>query len=114
MPKLKCEVYQCKYNYNNNCSKKTIDIDGVNSKCKSDTTCASFEYRSDNSYNYEFATLEKPLEQKTEVFCDVVQCVFERGQKCCADRIVIKNLPNKNAQLTNNLVTHCHTFESKD
>lgn len=114
MPKLKCEVYQCKYNHDNSCLKKTIDIDGENSKCKDDTTCSSFEYKTDDTFNYEFATLENTKEQKTEVFCDVVQCVFERGQKCCADRIVIKKTPNKNAQISNSLITHCHTFESKD
>lgn len=114
MPKLKCEVYQCKYNHDNCCLKQTIDIDGINSKCKSDTRCSSFEYRDTDTYNYEFSSLDKLPEQKTEVFCDVVQCVFERGQKCCADKIVIKNLLNKNAELNNNLITHCHTFESKD
>lgn len=114
MPKLKCEVTLCKYNHDNNCMKKTIDIDGFNSKCKNDTSCSSFEYKADDSFDYEFATMDKSREQKTEVFCDVVQCVFERGQKCCADRIVIKNTPNKTAHSSNNLLTHCHTFESKD
>ena len=41
MPKLKCEVGQCAHNYNNCCLKKAIDIDGVESKCKSDTSCLS-------------------------------------------------------------------------
>lgn len=114
MPKLKCEVFQCKYNQDSCCLKETIDIDGINSKSKSETRCMSFKYKEPNSYNYEFSLLEKTPNQKTEVYCDVVQCVFERGQKCYADKIVIKNLPNKSSELSNNLITHCQTFESKD
>ena len=114
MPKIKCEVNQCKYNNKNSCLKHSIDIDGIDSRCKNDTACSSFVYQSLEDHNYEFARIEKPLEQKTEVFCDVIKCVFERGQKCYADRIVIKNSPNHNAQLTNNIHTHCYTFESKD
>lgn len=114
MPKIKCEVSQCKYNNDSSCLKNTIDIDGIDSKCKSDTYCSSFEYKEKSSFNYEFATLGKKESPKTEVYCDVVQCVFEKGQKCYADKIEIKNLPNKNAQLSNSLITHCYTFESKD
>jgi hypothetical protein len=114
MPKIKCEVHQCKYNINNGCTKRTIDIDGIDSRCKIDTSCSSFVYQPDQNHNYEFARIENFEEHKTDVFCDVIKCVFERGQKCYADRIIIKNTPNENAQITNNIYTHCHTFESKD
>lgn len=114
MPKLKCEVGQCAHNYNNCCLKKAIDIDGVESKCKSDTSCLSYEYRGESRLNYEFATFDEPTDNATEVYCDVIQCVFEKGQKCYADRIVIKNVNSDNTKTTNNMITHCQTFESKD
>ena len=116
MPKIKCEVIQCYYNSNLTCGKNYIDVDGIDSRTKKDTACASFKYRDYEAINYEFANLD-PNAQHTEVYCDVVKCVFERGQKCYADRIVIKNTINPNENETaakNSFNTHCQTFESKD
>lgn len=114
MPKLKCNVYQCKYNYDSLCSRNNIDVGGMGSTCKTNTCCTNFEYRDNSQYLEEFAKLgEKPALQ-TEVYCDVVNCVFERGQKCYADKVVIKNVENTNLPFTSSAVTHCQTFESKD
>ena len=115
MPKLKCDVKQCKYNCDSLCSKQHIDVDGINSKSKKDTQCSSFEYCNPSDYNYEFSTLEQKPTEQTEVYCDVIQCVFERGQKCYADKVVIKNLQNStDGNKTTAAITHCQTFESKD
>ena len=117
MPKIKCEVEQCTYNSHSTCVKNHIDVDGINSKTKKDTACSSYKLRDLDSYNFEFANID-PKAQHTEVYCDVVQCVFERGQRCQADRIVIKNIFKENniddGKVKSSSITHCQTFESKD
>ena len=115
MPKVKCNVLNCRYNYDLLCSKKNIDVDGIDSKNKLDTQCSSYEYLNHDNYNVEFAKMENEPTPQTEVYCDVIKCVFERGQRCHADRIVIKTTEtkkdhNKHTKTT----THCETFESKD
>lgn len=113
MPKLICNVSECKYNCKSMCSKYAIDVDGIDSRCKKDTKCSSFKKKDDSLLNYEFANLEEITTPTTEVYCDVVKCVFERGQKCCADKVVIKSTHNVNSK-DSNVITHCETFESKD
>ena len=115
MPKVKCDVLNCKHNYDYLCSKHHIDVDGIDSKNKLDTRCSSYEYLKEGMFKTEFAKLENEPSVQTEVYCDVVKCVFERGQKCYADRIVIRNINSDNYKLNNSsTITHCETFESKD
>ena len=114
MPKLKCDVKECKYNYETMCSKIAIDVDGIDSKNKYDTKCSSFVCRSNDDLNYEFAKFENKPTPTTQVYCDVIKCVFERGQKCYADRIVIKHLNNGTTNPPLSTITHCETFESID
>jgi hypothetical protein len=42
MPKLKCKVENCAYNYDWLCKKNFIDVDGPSSKCKSQTACMGY------------------------------------------------------------------------
>lgn len=117
MPKIKCEVDQCAYNSHSTCIKNHIDVDGMDSRSKKDTACSSYKLKDFDAYSFEFANID-PNTQHTEVYCDVVRCVFERGQRCHADRIVIKNISNSNnfdnQNAKNSSITHCQTFESKD
>lgn len=110
MPKIKCEVDKCAFNSNLTCLKNSIDIDGIDSRTKKDTSCSSFQPKVNEDYFFEIANIDSSSNH-TEVYCDVVKCVFERGQRCQADRIVIKNVFNDKL---NNTTTHCQTFESKD
>ena len=41
MPKLKCKVEQCIYNYDWLCGKNYIDVDGPDAKTKKETRCSS-------------------------------------------------------------------------
>ena len=118
MPKLKWQVEQCIYNYDWLCAKNYIDVDGYHAKNKKDTFCNSYECKSNNN-NVEFAVLDGDTPSMiTEVYCDVTNCVFERGQRCYADRIEIKNVngalrvdPNQGVSPD---VTSCQTFECRD
>ena len=119
MPKLKCKVEQCIYNYDWLCAKNYIDVDGPTARCKNDTCCKSYEPKDENSTHFEFATLGGITPNiMTEVYCDATNCVFEKGQRCYADRIEIKNVSGnlyENGAKSGNVdVTNCQTFESID
>lgn len=119
MPKLKCKVEQCIYNYDWLCGKNYIDVDGPDAKNKRDTCCKSYVCKDVDTLNYEFATLGGVTPKAmTEVYCDATNCVFEKGQRCYADRIEVKNV---NDELKIDIdkgkspeVTNCQTFECKD
>lgn len=119
MPKLKCKVEQCIYNYDWLCGKNYIDVDGPDAKAKKETRCSSYQCRSADNSNYEFAVMGGLNPSiVTEVYCDATNCVFEKGQRCYADRIEIKNV-NGELKLgvkegTSREVTNCQTFECKD
>ena len=107
MPKLKCKVENCAYNYDWLCKKSFIDVDGVDSKTKVQTACMSFISNKDKKHNVEFAAFEKDPSINTEIYCDAVNCVYEKNQKCYADKVEIVSDSNN----LNNRSTHCQTFE---
>jgi hypothetical protein len=110
MPKLKCKVENCAYNYDWLCKKNFIDVDGPSSKCKSQTACMSYRNQNEASNDVEFATFEGKPKVNTEIYCDAVNCVYEKNQKCYADRVEIQVDNNEE----NCRSTHCQTFEPID
>lgn len=110
MPKLKCKAENCAYNYDWLCRKNTIDVDGPSSKCKNQTCCKSFCDKSDNSLDTEFATFDRMPSIHTEIYCDAVNCVYEKNQKCFADLVEILN----DGKTDKEHYTHCQTFEPID
>ena len=46
----------------------------------------------------------------TEIYCDAVNCVYEKNQKCFADRVEILN----DGKTDKEHYTHCQTFEPID
>ncbi len=116
MPKLKCSVNQCAHYNEGLCSKKYIDVDGPMSQTKKDTSCKSYLYKGNDLYDYEFSKLDQKPTLQTEVYCDAVKCVYEKGQRCYADKIEIENINADSKTLCTNDqgVTHCKTFEPRD
>lgn len=131
MPKIKCDVGECTYNYERQCTRKNIDVEGVTSTKKCQTYCESFLPKSDMTMNYEFASFDGKVHGISDVYCDAVCCVYEKGQKCYADQIYIKNSNVKakyNSEFGNDFNaedikpkaatvckdTECDTFECKD
>lgn len=112
MPKLKCKVENCAYNYDWLCMKNAIDVDGPTSKCKSQTCCKSYCNKNDASVDTEFATFDSSPSIHTEVYCDAVNCVYEKNQRCYADRIEILNDNSESGKESRS--THCQTFEPID
>ena len=115
MPKLYCKVEQCVHYNEGLCSKNYIDVDGSNARTKKDTFCKSYLLKNNDIFNYEFAEISTKPTIQTEVYCDVEKCVYEKGQRCYADRIEIANKGlNNNPKTSDITVTHCKTFEPKD
>ena len=117
MPKLSCDVSQCIHNTKGLCAKNYIDVDGPKANNKNETCCKSYLLDNPNSFNYEFAKEDsKNPTVQTEVYCDAIKCVYEKGQRCYADRIKIANtFKNEKTQMSKEpSVTHCQTFEPRD
>jgi hypothetical protein len=111
MSKLKCSVKHCLYNQNNLCGRNAISIDGYNSYSKSETCCESYSPISTHNFLYEISSLD--VKPETTIYCDAVNCVFQKDAKCHADHIEIKegvDKPGFKAIHT----TNCKTFECID
>lgn len=105
MPKLKCTVENCAHNYDYECKKRAIDVEGECSRCKEDTECVSYIERTKDANDTEFAKMSENSRLETEVYCDVDNCVYEKNDKCTADRVEIVGCNRCNKK------TNCHTFE---
>lgn len=91
MPKIKCDVKNCTYNYDTKCTRKNIDVESMQALIKDETYCESFVPKSNMTMNYEFASFDSKITPSSDVYCNVVNCVYEKNQKCYADHINIKN-----------------------
>ena len=64
MPKIKCDVKNCTYNYETKCTRRNIDVESMQALIKDETYCESFVPKSTMTMNYEFASFDgktKPL-----------------------------------------------------
>ena len=115
--RLQCKVNQCAHNADGLCAKNYIDVDGPESHNKKETSCKSYLLKDVDTYNYEFAEMGNNPSLQTEVYCDAINCVYEKGQRCYADRIEIANVDSEqstNKQSRKPETTHCKTFEPRD
>lgn len=111
MPKLKCSVKKCLYNQNNLCGRNAISVEGYDSYSKVETCCESFNPVSKHNFIYEFANLE--VKPETTIYCDALNCVFQKGSRCHADHIEIKEAHDKPG-IDAQHETNCKTFECID
>ena len=91
MPKIKCDVKNCTYNYETKCTRRNIDVESMQALIKDETYCESFVPKSTMTMNYEFASFDGKTKPSTDVYCNVVNCVYEKNQRCYADHINIQN-----------------------
>ena len=81
MPKIKCDVKNCTYNYDTKCTRKNIDVESMQALIKDETYCESFVPKSNMTMNYEFASFDSKITPSSDVYCNVVNCVYEKNQK---------------------------------
>ena len=85
MTRLDCNVTNCLHNAENCCCKAAIIVEGEQAKDTCDTCCGSFDENKDGAYHNLFKTPENRL----EVDCEAVKCVYNEGRHCSADHIGI-------------------------
>ena len=85
MTRLDCNVTNCLHNAENCCCKAAIIVEGEQAKDTCDTCCGSFDENKDGAYHNLFKTPENRL----EVDCEAVKCVYNEGPHCSADHIGI-------------------------
>ena len=85
MTRLDCNVTNCLHNAENCCCKAAIIVEGEQAKDTCDTCCGSFDENKDGAYHNLFKTPENRL----EVDCEAVKCVYNEGRHGSADHIGI-------------------------
>ena len=85
MTRLDCNVTNCLHNAENCCCKAAIIVEGEQAKDTCDTCCGSFDENKDGAYHNLFKTPENRL----EVDCEAVKCVYIEVLHCAAGHIGI-------------------------
>ncbi len=85
MTRLECTVTNCLHNSENHCCKQAIIVDGAEAKDNYETCCGSFDQNKEGSYKNLFKTPENRL----EIDCEAVNCIYNSDRHCEAERIGI-------------------------
>lgn len=104
MTKLVCSVATCLHNCDNRCCKGAIMVDGESARTPEATCCASFDERTKDTFCNKFETPD----EKLEVSCDAVNCIYNEMHVCHADKIGISGNDAKKSDQT-----ECATFKMR-
>ncbi len=104
MTKLACTVTNCVHNCDARCCKQAIIVDGKEACDSCDTCCGSFDEKREGSFKNIFKTPENRL----EIACEAVKCVYNEDHKCKADNIDISGDGASRAEQT-----QCATFKMR-
>lgn len=102
MTRLDCNVIGCAYNGDNSCKRADINVAGEEASRARDTCCSSFVPRGSGSASNSFGTPSKD----TQVFCDAVECMYNRRNSCRANHIGISG-----SRADHRSGTECASFE---
>lgn len=104
MTKLDCTVTNCLHNSDNRCCKQAIIVDGQGATTKDGTCCGSFDENKGGMFKNVFKTPENRL----EIDCEAVQCIYNENRHCAAERIGIAGDGANKAEQT-----LCSTFKMR-
>ena len=104
MTKLNCNVTSCVHNADDCCCKNSIVVEGQTARDKCDTCCASFEEDKGEA----FTNLFKTPENRLEVDCEAINCVYNERRRCVAEHIGIGGGKASSAGQT-----ECTSFKAK-
>lgn len=104
MTELKCSVTSCLHYADDHCCKTAIIVDGQDAGKKCETCCGSFDENKDGAFHNLFKTPENRL----EVDCEAVTCVYNEDRHCNAEHIGIAGDGASEASQT-----ECATFKAK-
>lgn len=101
MTKLECSVKNCIFNEEPYCCKGDIMVEGKNAKNTSETCCASFQERSNDSGKNAVGHKSENI----DIDCEAVHCIHNEDCKCSANRIGIVG-----GNATESCDTQCASF----
>ena len=104
MTKLNCNVTSCVDNADDCCCKNSIVVEGQTARDKCDTCCASFDENKGDA----FTNLFKTPENRLEVDCEAINCVYNERRRCVAEHIGIGGGKASSAGQT-----ECTSFKAK-
>lgn len=104
MTRLDCNVTGCVHNAENCCCKGSIVVDGRTAKEKCETCCGSF----DENKGGMFRNLFKTPENRLEVECEAINCIYNDNRRCSAEHIGITGGDASEA-----VQTECSSFRAK-
>ena len=104
MTRLDCNVTTCLHNADNCCCKNAIIVEGQDANKRCDTCCGSYDENKDGSFRNMFKTPENRL----EVVCEAVNCIYNEDRRCSAEHI---DISGKNASASRE--TECASFKAK-
>ncbi len=104
MTKLECSVTNCMHNADQRCCKQAIVVDGYEAMAKEDTCCGSFDENKDGFFQNVFKTPENRL----EIDCEAVNCIYNEKRHCRAEQIGIRGESANTAEQT-----LCDTFKTR-
>ena len=104
MTKLECAVTNCLHNSEKRCCKQAIIVDGHEAKEKEETCCGSVDENREGSFQNVFKTPENRL----EIDCEAVKCIYNEDRHCVADHIGIAGDGASKAEHT-----LCATFQMR-
>ena len=104
MTRLECTVTSCVHNSEKCCCKQGILVEGANARECCDTCCGSFDENKGGAFQNVFKTPENRL----EIDCEAVQCIYNENRHCAAEKIGIAGDGAKKAEQT-----LCATFKMR-
>lgn len=105
MTKLDCNVVNCSYNEDNCCRRTDIQVEGMQAKTPSETSCGSFAPKGCGCLSS--SHVEEPAKD-TRVACEACGCKFNREKECSANHIGIAG-----GHADNSRETECGSFDCK-
>ncbi len=100
MTNLKCSVYSCTHHKGDMCCKPNIRVEGPGAVTAGDTECAS--YAPKGAQNVMGTTTPN---ERLEIACSAVECVYNKGSKCHASAVSINTMGDN---------AGCSTFTKKN
>ncbi|MEE1315031.1 MAG: DUF1540 domain-containing protein [Faecalimonas sp.] len=103
MPELKCNVHTCVHNKDYYCVLDGIEVAGSDAKVAKDTSCASFQEKTDA-----YSNTAKEATALSKVDCKAVECQYNEECKCHAGKISVGGNDACTSQ-----ETECASFEKR-
>ncbi|MBR1692069.1 MAG: DUF1540 domain-containing protein [Lachnospiraceae bacterium] len=101
---LVCEVTNCTYNEKYCCCKGDIMVGGRHADQEDDTCCESFRNVTGDFFK---SAMDHPS-IVIHIDCEAVNCVYNSGYRCHADKVAIKGNGADDSQ-----ATLCATFKER-